>query len=209
MSIYCGTLDVAFLGGAIEYQQLRFTSEALFNAWVDGTLIPKAQDMIDNYCGRNFKSNSGTIDLDGNDKEVLPITRAGKVNSLPGSLMPVPLLSVTSVTIDGGANISADIDWYDSYIAYECGHFCRGRQNVRIIGTWGNSAVPHDIQYVTAQICAHALAESIRMGMLPDLITPIMEGGGDVGMLFRSPKVFTANEKEILDRYRFREYEGG
>ena len=134
MSVYCGTLDIYVLGGDIQYQQLRQISAAVFNAWMDGTLIPKAQDMIDNYCGRNFKNNSGTIDLDGNGKEVLSLTRAGKINSLPGSLMPVPLLSVTSVTVDSGANIATSIKWYDAYIAYDGCHFCKGRQNVGIIG---------------------------------------------------------------------------
>jgi len=206
---YCGTLDVYYLGGHIRYQQLGFASEATFNAWMDGTLIPKAQDMMDNYTGRNWKNNSGTIDLDGNGKEVLPLSRAGHIDGLPGSLLPVPLLSVTSVTIDGGANIAADVEWYDSYIAYECGNFCKGRQNIRIIGTWGNSAVPHDIQAVTAQICVNFMAEAIRMRMLPDILTTVMEGGGNIAALMRAPKVLTVSEKEVLDRYRFREIEAG
>ena len=209
MAVYCGTADVYYLGGHIKYQQLGFASEATFNAWMEGTLIPKAQDIMDNYARRNWKNNSGTIDLDGNGKEALPITTAGQINSLPGSLMPVPLLSVTSVTIDSGANISANIDWYDSYIAYDCGHFCKGRQNIRIIGTWGNSTVPHDIQAVTAQICVNFMTEAIRMRMLPDLLTTTMEGSGNITALMRSPKVLTISEKEVLDRYRFREIEAG
>jgi hypothetical protein len=206
---YCGTVDVYYIGGHIKYQQLGFTSEPLFNVWMEGTLIPKAQDMMDNYTGRNWKLNSGTIDLDGNNKEALPLSRAGHINSLPGSLLPVPLLSVTSVTIDSGANISTDIRWYDSYIAYVCGHFCKGRQNVRIIGTWGNSVVPHDIQAVTAQICVNFMTEAIRMRMLPDIMTTVMEGSGNISALMRSPKVLTVNEKAVLDRYRFREIEAG
>lgn len=206
---YCGTMDVYYIGGNIQYQQLGFASKAVFDAWLAGTLIPKAQDMMDNYAGRNWKSNSGTIDLDGNGKEVLSLSRVGKVNGLPGSLFPVPLLSVTSVTVDSGANISTSIKWYDSFIAYENQIFCKGRQNVRIIGTWGNSAVPHDIQAVTAQICVNFLAEAIRMRMVPDIVTTVMEGTGSIAALMRSSKVLTVNETAILDRYRFREIEAG
>ena len=207
---YCKKVDIDYIGGHIKYQQLGFGTVATFNAWITGTLIPKAMDMIDNYTGRNWKNNTdGTIDLDGNGKEVLPLSRAGKINGLPGSLLPVPLLTVTSVTIDGGANISADIEWYDSYIAYECGNFCKGRQNIRILGSWGNTAVPHDIQAVTAQICVNFMAEAIRMRMLPDLLTTTMEGSGNIAGLMMAPKVLTVSEKEVLDRYRFREIEAG
>ena len=209
MAVYCGTLDVYYLGGHIKYQQLGFASEAIFNAWMDGTLIPKAQDMMDNYAGRNWRLNSGTIELDGNGKEALPLSRAGHIYGLPGSLLPVPLLSVTSVKIDSGANIATSIKFYDSYIAYDCGHFCVGRQNIEIVGTWGNSVVPHDIQAVTAQICVNFMTEAIRMRMLPDLLTTTMEGSGNIAGLMRAPKVLTVSEKEVLDRYRFREIESG
>ena len=209
MTLYCGTLDIYYLGGFIKYQQLGFPLEATFNAWLYGTLIPKAMDVIDNYTGRNWKNNSGTIDLDGNGKEALPLSRAGHINSLPGSLLPVPLLSVTSVTIDSGANIATSIKWYDSYIAYECGNFCKGRQNVRIIGTWGNSVVPHDIQAVTAQVCVNFMTEAIRMRMLPDIMTTVMEGSGNIAALSKAPLTLTINEKQVLDRYRFREIESG
>ena len=209
MALYCGTADVNYLGGFIKYQQLGFPLEATFSAWMEGTLIPKAMDVMDNYTGRNWKLNSGTIELDGNGKEALPLSRAGHIYGLPGSLLPVPLLSVTSVKIDGGANIATSTKFYDSYIAYECGNFCKGRQNIEIVGTWGNSAVPHDIQAVTAQICVNFMTEAIRMRMLPDIMTTVMEGSGNISALMRAPKVLTVSEKEVLDRYRFREIEAG
>ena len=124
-------------------------------------------------------------------------------------MLPVPLLSAPTVTIDGGAIAATSIKWYDSYIAYECGNFCKGRQNVRIVGTWGNSVVPHDIQAVTAQVCVNFMTEAIRMRMLPDIMTTVMEGSGNIAALMMAPKVLTVSEKEILDRYRFREIEAG
>lgn len=223
MSLYCGTIGVT-LFGQVEFHQLGFAAVGNFNLWVQGTLIPKAMDMIDNYVGHNFHLNYGTMRLDGSGKEGLHISRVGLVddtddgvnNLIPPRLLPVPMISITSISIDSVAQTVTDFQVYDEIITYDCNCFNAGRQNVEIVGTWGygtysalgviSEAVPHDIQYCCAQVCSNALTEMVRRRMLPDLITPIMEGGGAVHLLFRSPKVLTQNEKEILERYRFREY---
>jgi len=190
-----------------------FASLAFYNNWVAGTLIPKAMDMIDNYVGHNFQWNDGTIRLDGSGKEAQHISRVGLVGTggpfLPPRLMPVPMLSIFAVTVDSVAKTVTDFQVYDEIVTYENNCFNNGRQNVDIVCDWGYRTIPHDIQYVTAQICSNAVTEIIRRRMLPDLITPVLTGGGDVGVLFSSPKVLTQNEKEILDRYRFREYAVG
>ena len=138
------------------------------------------------------------------------MTRVGLINDgaglLPPRLMPVPMLDITTVTIDTVVQTVTDFQPYDEILTYENNCFAAGRQNVDIEMMWGYLAVPHDIQYVTAQVCAHALTEMIRLRMLPDIITPILEGGGADFAILSSPKVLTQNEKEILDRYRFREY---
>ena len=202
---YCGTLDIYYLGGHIDYKQLGFGSEVTYNNWLDGTLICKAQDFIDNYVGHNFKANDGTITLDGGGKEALHINRIGLVDGFPPTLMPVPLRAITSVVIDGGATVHTSCQVYDAFLTYDRNLFCHGKQNVVIKATWGYAFVPHDIQYVTAQLCMNAVREAIRSRMLPDKVTPILEGGGNIGVMFRSPKILTINEKEILDRYRYRE----
>ena len=206
---YCGTLDVYYTGGNIQYQQLGFAALATYNNWVEGTLIPIAQDFIDNYVGHNFSDNSGTIILDGGGREHLNISRVGLVNGLPPLLLPLPLTDITSVTIDSGADVSASILMYDTFIRYDCNRFCVGNQNVTIVADWGYATVPDDITYVTAQLCVNVLSEAIRRRMVPDLITAIMEGAGAIGAIMRGPRVFTLNESAILDRYRYREIEMG
>jgi len=226
MSLYCGTFDVATFG-QVEYRQMGFASLAIFNNWMRDTLIPKAMDMVDNYVGHNFHLNWGTIRLDGPGKAALHLTRIGVIddtndgvaNFIPPRLLPVPMISITSVSVDSVAKTVTDFQVYDEIITYENNIFAAGRQNVEIMGTWGygtyslagviTEVAPHDIQYVTAQICSNALTEIIRRKMIPDLITPVLTGGGDVGILFSSPKVLTKNEKDILNRYRFREYAVG
>ena len=197
---YCGTVDVAILA-QIEFQQLGFANIGAYNGWLAGTLIPMAQKFVDNYVNHNFSSNFGTIICDGNGKESLPIPPSCLVNGTPAHLLPLPLVTVTEVSVDGVVETLSDFKVYKTFIAWECGIFCEGRQNVTIKGTYGFTSVPDDIKYVTAQLCANAVTEMIRKRMLPDLITPVLEGGGNVGILFQSPKVLTKNEKEILWQY--------
>jgi len=206
MTDYCSPLTVKFLA-QVEYTQLGFDADPDYEAFIDETLVPAAMEFIDNYVGHNFQSNSGTIQLDGSGKEVLHINRAGLVDTgsglAPPQLLPVPMLEITGISFDSVAKTPADFQVYDAFIAYEDNCFAAGRQNIEIVGTWGYASVPDDVRYAAAQICANLLTEMIRSRMLPDLITPILTGGGDVGALFRSPKVLTVSEKEILDRYRF------
>jgi len=48
---------------------------------------------------------------------------------------------------------------------------------------------------------------------MPDLITPILESGqgsvGGLSALFRSPRVLTQNEKDILNKYKYYKMEIG
>jgi hypothetical protein len=194
------------------------------DAWIQGTLIPKCQDIVDHYAGHNFYLNHGTIRIDGSGKETQLITGSatavysnqattGSGNPVPVELLPLPLITVTGVNIDGVAQTITDFQTYKSYVTYEDNVFASGRQNVDIIGTWGYGTYPHDIQYVTAQIAANCLSEMVRKRMIPDIITPIMERGmaSDrvIAMILRTPLVFTQNEQEILRKYRYHSMEVG
>ena len=210
---YCSTFDVAIFG-QVEYQQLGFASLAAYNAWIHGTLIYKAMDFVDNYVMHNFQDQVGTIYLDGRCRETIHVTSAGVKTEWPDTypefpihLMPVPLMEVTGITIDTvaqtAAQVAANFRTYNTHVAYTNCVWNEGRQNVVLVARFGYDTVPHDIQYVTAQLCSNMLADMVRRRMIVDLITPILEGGGDIGVLFRSPKVLTNNEKEILNKYRY------
>jgi len=207
---YCSTFDVSVFG-QVEFQQLGFASLADYNNWIHGTLIYKAMDFIDNYCRHNFQDNTGTIYVDGRNRETVHVTSSGVVTRWPDAypefpigLMPIPLMRVASISIDGVAQTLSNFRTYNTHVAYRWGGaFNEGRQNVIIAARFGHGTVPHDIQYVTAQLCSNMLADMVRRRMIVDLVTPIMEGGGDVGILFRSPKVLTENEKSILNKYRY------
>ena len=208
--LYCSTLDVN-LFSQINWEQLDFESLGAYGDWIHGTLIPKAMDMVDQYCRHNFQDNVGTIYVDGRGKETIHLTSAGVVTKWPDGypefpigLLPVPLMEVTAITIDTVAQALTDFRTYNTHIAHRwSGVFCEGRQNVMIVARFGAGTVPHDVQYVTAQICTHALADMVRMRKMSDLVTPVLEGGGNLNMLFRSPSVLTENERSILNKYRY------
>ncbi|HUW44771.1 MAG TPA: hypothetical protein VMW50_03155 [Dehalococcoidia bacterium] len=212
---YCSTLDVSILG-QVEWQQLGFGSITYFNDWVHGTLIYKAMDFIDNYCRHNFQLNAGTITMDGTGKETQhipphakttglmpPPSSAPLTSTLPVNLMPIPLMEITEIKIEGVTQTLTNFQTYTAHITHRDNVFAQGRQNVAVIATFGYGTIPHDIQYVCAELCSNIMADMIRRRTLGDLITPVLEGGGNLNMLFRSPKVLTENEKSILNKYRY------
>ncbi len=207
MALYCGTLDVV-IKSQVVYDQFQptFASSAAYASWITGTLIPEAMDIVDKYVGHNFLANDGTLLLDGSGKTVQHINRAGLVNGAVPELLPLPLIAVTAINIDSVAVTPVtDVKVYRSWLAYEFNQFDWGRQNVEVVCTWGYVTVPEDIRHVTAQLCSNVLTEMLRLRRIPDLITPILEGGGNIGILFRSPKVLTKNETIILKRHRILE----
>jgi hypothetical protein len=164
---------------------------------------------VDGWCGANFLNNSGTIVVDGTGKETQLFTKAALINGAPADLLPLPLITVSAVSIDGSAQDVSGIQVYPRFLTYEDDRFDKGRQNIQIVGTWGYTSVPEDIRHVTAQLCANVITEMLRVQRIPDLITPIIEGGGSLGVLFRSPRVLTKNEKDLLRRYRQLEVDFG
>ena len=188
MCAYIGTAIVE-IAAQIKYQQL-FTSQSEYDGFVAGTLEPQARKVIDNYANHGFGSYSGTWKLDGNGKDFLP---------MPPKYCP--LISVSSVTVDGTA-VTSDIKTYDNYVVYDGGTFTDDYQNVTVIASYGYTSVPKDIEYVAGQLCANALREMIRSKMLPDLIVPSLEAdGAGLSGIMMNPRIFTKELKEMLDKY--------
>lgn len=199
----------------ITYDQLGFVSDAAYGSYITNDLIPRTQDLIDHYVGHDFNSTAGTIVLDGSGKETQHISRMGLVNDgatgnfIPPRLLPVPLISITYVSIDSGANISGSCQVYDSYITYEDNCFDVGRQNIEIRATWGYGTIPYDVQYVTAQVCSNALRNMLKRWIAPQEITRIIMGGRSTGGMrgfYAEDIALTDGMKERLDRYRFTEF---
>ena len=211
MSVNYASAEEVRYFAQVKHPQVGFENESDYDSFLNDVLIPKAMDMVDQYCRHNFQDNVGTIYVDGRCRETVHVTSSGIVTRWPDGypefpigLMPVPLMEVTALTIDDVAQDLTGFRTYNTHVAYRYGGaFNEGRQNIVIAARFGYGTVPHDVQYVTAQICTHAIADMVRMRKMSDLVTPVLEGGGNLNMLFRSPSVFTANEKAILDKYRY------
>ena len=205
---YCGTLDV-YYASQVRYDQFRdlFGALATYENWVSGTLIPQAMGVIDKYCGHDFQSHSGTLLLDGSGKDWLPITREGLMDDGGGyetmELLPLPLIDVTSIEDDDSDITNFKV--YRHYVTRDSGVYRHDYQNIKIVGEWGYAAVPDDIVYVTSRMCANVLGEMLRMRNLPDLVKSVMDGATSVTPLFYNPVILTRNERDILEKYKYRE----
>lgn len=207
--LYCSTIDVN-LFSRITYDQLGFTNLGEYGDWIQGTLIPKCMSMVDSYCRHNFLDNTGTITLDGSGKETQHITPSAIVTKWPDAypefpchLMPVPLMRVTSVSIDDVAQTLSNFQTYSSYVTYEDNVFCKGRQNVEIIARYGYGTVPHDIQYVTAHLCANTLRSMLKRYIAPDIITKAIMQRGALTTYYAEDAALTPPLKDILDKYKY------
>lgn len=210
---YCSLDDVKIFSRVL-YDQLGMTTGA-YDAWISGTLIPKAKELIDSYVGHDFELTGGTIILDGSGKETLHINRRGLVNPVtvagtayglrPAHLLPVPLITVTYVSIDSAASVSASCQVYDAFITYEDNCFTCGRQNVEIRGTWGYGTYPNDIRNVAMGICTNIIRGQLKRWLAPDIITKAIMSKGGLTAYYAEDLELTNDLKLILDRYRFPE----
>jgi len=198
----------------ITYDQIGFATDATYTTFLTDELIPHAQDLIDNHVGHDFLLTSGTIRLDGSGKEAQHVNRFGLVITAGGTsypqLLPLPLISVTGVTVDNVALTAGAFQVYKTYLTYEDNYFERGRQNVDIAATWGygtvSGDVPDDIKYIAGQVCANALRNMLKRWIAPQEITRIIMGGrsgGGMRGFYAEDIELTDGLKARLDRYRF------
>jgi hypothetical protein len=122
-----------------------------------------------------------------------------------------PLTSLTSVSVDGVAKAVGDFKVYDQYVVYDDGTFTEDEQNVVLVADYGYATVPQDVAFVCGQICAGALREIVRSKMVPDLITQLMEseGAGGLSAVLAMPRIFTKENKEMLDKYVYTQVDVG
>ncbi len=197
----CGSLEVLFLSQVSYGQVPAITSQADFNNYINGTLIPSAEKFIDSYCGHSFGTPTfGTLILDGNGKQVLflPPENCPMIGVSAGSINSVAISPITAIHA------------HDQYLEYYNGNWTKGCKNVVIYGSYGYASMPRDVSYVCAQICANVLLDMVRRRMAPDLFASVAQGGGQIfGSLWASPDVFTENLRKLLDAYAIKWIEIG
>jgi hypothetical protein len=187
---YCSPLQVR-REAQVNYEQLGFDKESDYTGHLQETLIPAAQEQIDNFVGHNFLHNTGgTILLDSNGLDFLMI---------PPPYIPV--LDITSVHLDN-VEITSSIKFYPSYIAYPGGIFTKSStsmQNVQVVLDYGYEEVPKDIMYVCMRLCANRVIDLVRRRMLPNQIAAAMQQEYlSMRGVLNAPELFTDELKEML-----------
>jgi len=206
MSAYSGTAEIYFLSGMRKeiLGEFEAQGQSVYNAYVNGTLIPQAENFIDTYCGgrdgtlRRFNSNLGTWRQDGSGKSVLFV---------PPKY--TPLMGTPTITIDASAVSDTIIKIHDQFIQLDGASFRKAPMNVYLKGTHGYVTVPQDISYICGQLCANALLDMARRNTAEDAASA-GPGRLDFNTMFGNPAIFgapsilTSDMRNRLDAYRIK-----
>ena len=185
-----------FLSQVAHDQLGEFADEAEWNNWINGTLIPQADNFIDTFCQHQFGSLRGTLRLDGNGKDVLWFP--------PGTC---PILRFTAGSLDTTAITVSDLKIHKQYVEWDGGVFTEGEQNVVFDVSYGYDATPDDIAFVSAQLCSNILTDMIRRRVAPEIFMSFIgrdraESSAGLRTLFASPDVLSPPLEHVLEKYR-------
>lgn len=198
---YCGTALVKFIGQTSYNQLTGVLNPATLNNYVQGTLIPSAERMIDDFVGRregtlrHFNAH-GSLSwlLDGSGKTAI---------FFPPRYCPP--IYIGNVNIDGastGASSPTQIKMHEQYVDYDNSRFRKGHLNIEFFGTYGYIYVPKDIEYMTAQLCANVLNDVVRRRASDGAVST--DFATIATSLFGSPQVFTDEMRKRLKTYRIK-----
>ena len=170
--------------------------DAFLVDFLEGTLIPKAQEIINHYCNHRFDLHLVDYYLDGSGKRTL---------WLPPEYCP-PFMFGT-VTVDGVEIAISQLHLSEQFIQWDSGSFNSSPpKGVHLIGSAGYGTIPTDIQMVTDQLCSNMLLDMVRRKMAPDLFAEVIRAGPETGgggrNLLAAPWIFTKDLKETLEPHR-------
>ena len=147
MADYCTPTDVK------SYLNISTTnSDTLLSAMISGYSAA-----IDNWTNRTFTQTTTTYKANGNGSAIL-------------MLKDYPVISVSSVTVDGIAYIQSDgkTSGYiaDDFAIYLIGaRFNKGFQNVSVSYSFGYATIPNDIKQTVIELVAYKFKETDRIGL--------------------------------------------
>jgi hypothetical protein len=193
---YCTSDDVE-KNSQITYDQFvkdMFFSQTTFKIWIENTVIPWAQTLIDEHCGRDFTTHTDqTVYLDGTGKLVIVPT------ALP--IISVKTLSKNSDYFGKGTwtdQSTDDYQVYDSYIVHKSG-FDEGFKNWKLTYTYGYATVPSTVFNVCVEICT-----KILQYMVINKLGPILPSAGPFGtikQIIPEREIFPSELKRLLSAY--------
>lgn len=184
----------------VTYSDLNYDSEAEFDAFVND-LIERAESVIDNFVDvpDGFFADGGVTVTD----EYHDLLDTDKYVTLDYK----PVISVSTVSLNvagyGVTKSWSDVAAASQYLYPKDGllflynlSFTVSEQNIKVTYVAGYASTPRDIEFVTEQLCANVLHDSLQRK-----VSPIVRVD-DWAVRIIHPDVFTKELKAMLRRYR-------
>ena len=167
-----------------------FASAAAFDDWLEDTVIPEAEKLINEYCRRpdfdDYEDELEYFDGDGFRKFVIlskkPVIAVGKLE-----------FKKDDSTWDEKS--SSDYRLHGDRVVYKT-VLPQGFQNIRVTYDWGFTAVPLDVSYVVAEMVARFVQKRVVYKMGPLVRVE------DFRVELANPDVFTDDLRSTLEHYR-------
>jgi len=185
MPSYCSVDDVKKYSQVV-FSDLGFSDDAEFSSFISDTIIPRASNIVDSYCGHDFESHSVVEKYDGTGTNVLVLRNA-------------PIISIGYIKKDGELIDSSEYYALETIVVGKS-IFEKGFQNYEISYTYGYSSVPEVIKDVTARIAANMLQYMIMNKMGP-LIRE-----GEFKLAIPDQAVLTSDLKALLEPFRLKKW---
>ena len=198
---YCVSALVNLLSQVTYNQLVGFANAAALNTHIDDTLIPAAERTIDAFVGRregtlrHFNPH-GSVSwfLDGSGKSTV---------WTPPKYSPTILVGNVKIdTTSMGWLSPTNVKLYGQYLTAPGNRFRKGDLNIEVFGTYGYIKVPEDIEYMTAQLCANVLVDSVRRRASDGVVST--DFATSATSLFGAPTVFTDDMRKRLKTYRIK-----
>jgi len=166
-----------------------FADETAFDSWLSGIVIPEAEKLINEFCGRpDFSQHTGEVELfdgDGFRKFIV--------------LSKKPVITVSKLEFkkdDGTWDLKASSDYKvnGDQVTYRT-VLPRGWRNIRVTYDWGFAAVPADVSYCAAELVARFLQKRVVYKAGPLVRVE------DFRVELADPDVFTRDLQKVLEHY--------
>jgi len=167
-----------------------FASADAFDEWLEDTVIPEAEALINEYCRRpDFEQHTNEVEyFDGDGFRKFLI------------LSKKPVIAVSKLEFkkdDSTWDEKSSSDYrVQGYRVIYTSVFPVGFQNIRVTYDWGFSVVPLDVNYAAAEMVARFVQKRVVYKMGPLVRVE------DYKVELANPDVFTGDLKATLDHYR-------
>jgi len=159
---YCTADEVKTYTG-ITKEDLGFSTDTDLDNFIS-TLISQAEEIINDYCGRDFNLHENVVEKHDAEAENYEYSDAFPRSKVAYLIFPkhYPIVSVSSLKIDDQTVDTDDYKVYDSYIKSKTIPKEKW-QNIELTYSYGYSSVPQSVKTVCIRLVAKMLNKAIQI----------------------------------------------